>query len=39
MKKLLIALVIVMSLAGFAAAEPVKVIPYPSGTDTKTEGA
>ncbi|MBR1603127.1 MAG: C39 family peptidase [Synergistaceae bacterium] len=39
MKKLLIALLIVMSLSSFAAAEPVKVIPYPAGIDTKTEGA
>ena len=39
MKKLLIALLIVLSLSSFAAAEPVKIIPYPAGTDTQTEGA
>ena len=39
MKKLLITLLIVLSLSSFAAAEPVKIIPYPAGTDTQTEGA
>ncbi len=39
MKKLLIALLIILSSSIFANSEPVKVIPYPTGTDTKTEGA
>lgn len=39
MKKLLIALLIVLSSSIFANCEPLKVIPYPAGTDTKTEGA
>ena len=39
MKKLLIALLIVLSLPIFANSEPLRVIPYPAGTDTKTEGA
>ncbi|MBQ8691773.1 MAG: C39 family peptidase [Synergistaceae bacterium] len=39
MKKLLILIVLSCLCASFAAAEPVKVIPYPAGTDTKTEGA
>ena len=39
MKRLSLALLIVLSFSILAYAEPLKVIPYPAGTDTQTEGA
>ena len=38
-KKLIIITALILLSAGFASCETLRVIPYPEGTDTKTEGA